>query len=151
MQVGGRGRRVPRGAARGVGAAVDAGIRVLAINDDVDTADHERWEERLTEALNHHARTNRYISQRIKRKHEALWEMGAVIGLLKPGYKRRASFPERMGEPAKGPFFDEIDPEWAPVIHEAYERIARGDLKSALLHARLVHCELKNLRFHIIF
>ena len=109
-----------------VGAAVDNGIRVICINDDVDTADKEHWEERLTEALSHHAQSNRFTSRRIKRKLEALWEMGAAVVPRKPGYERRASIPARMGERAKGPFFDEVDTEWVPVIHEAYERIARG-------------------------
>lgn len=110
-----------------VGSAVDKGIRVIAINDDVDTWDTEHWEERLTEALNHHARSNRFTSRRIKRKHEALWDAGAAIGLLKPAYRRQPSIPARMGEPARGPFFDEVDPNWSPVIHEAYERIYRGE------------------------
>jgi hypothetical protein len=76
--------------------AVDAGIRVVCINDHVATED-ELWQERLAEALNHHARSNRYTSQRIKRKHDALWEMGAAIGLLRSGYTRRATIPARMG------------------------------------------------------
>ena len=38
--------------------AVDAGIRVVAINDEVDTDDEENWEDRLYDAARHHARTN---------------------------------------------------------------------------------------------
>ena len=55
--------------------AVDNGIRVLAINDDVDTAE-EDWEDPLHEAMRHHARSNRYTAKRIKRKLEGLWRRG---------------------------------------------------------------------------
>lgn len=104
-----------------VGDAIDQGMRVLCLNDDVDTTE-EDWQDRLTEAAKHHARSNRFTSKRIKRKHESLWAIGAAIGLLKAGYLRRASVPASLGEPAKGPFFDDKDPRWEPVIYEAYER-----------------------------
>lgn len=107
--------------------AVDQGIRVIAINDEVDTADEENWGERLYEAGRHHAKTNQYTSKRIKRTHEALWDMGAAIGKLKPGY-RRVPFSEGTGtEPARGPFRDELDPKWQSIMEEAYERIARHE------------------------
>jgi hypothetical protein len=54
--------------------------------------------------------------------------MGAAIGLLKPGYMRKPSFPATRREPEKGPFFDKPDPKWAPVVREAFERIAGGEL-----------------------
>ena len=62
-------------------------------------------------------------SERLK----SLWEMGAAIGKLKPGYRRVPSHPATLNEPAKGPYYDELDPNWQPVIQEAYERIARGE------------------------
>jgi hypothetical protein len=106
--------------------AVDLGIRYIGINDDVDTAE-EDWDDRLREAMRHHARSNKYTAKRIKRKLEGLWRLGAAIGLLRPGYRRKPSVPASDHEPEKGPFFDEIDPTWAPVIHEAYERVTRRD------------------------
>lgn len=106
-----------------VGDAVDAGIRVMCINDEVDTADEEYWEDRLYEAARHHERSNKFASRRSKRALEALWEMGAAIGLLKPGYLR--TVPAAQSEvDEEGPSFDQIDPAQAPIIKEAYERIA---------------------------
>lgn len=106
-----------------VGHAVDAGIRVICINDEVDTMD-DSWQDRLTEALAHHARSNRFAALRIKRKHDALWATGAAIGLLRPGYFRVATTPASLGAKARGPFFDHKDPQWEPTIIELYERIA---------------------------
>jgi DNA invertase Pin-like site-specific DNA recombinase len=52
--------------------AVDNGIRVLCLNDDVDTSEPD-WEDPLHEATRHHARSNRYTAKRIRRKLEGLW------------------------------------------------------------------------------
>jgi len=105
--------------------AVDAGMRVICINDDVDTLD-DSWHERLPDALVHHARSNRLVAKRIKRKHDALWAANAAIGLLRPGYVRVPTTPARLGEPARGPFYDNKDPKLEPIIIETYERIADG-------------------------
>jgi len=110
-----------------VGLAVDREIRTICLNDFVDTSDAE-WEQRLRDAALHHAVSNRYCSQRIKRAHEDLWEIGAAIGLLKPGYRRDPSVAATAQRPAEGPFFDEVDPTWASTIRQAYERIAAGEL-----------------------
>jgi DNA invertase Pin-like site-specific DNA recombinase len=107
-------------------AAVDRGIRVLCLHDDVDTAVDD-WEDPLHEALRHHARSNRYTSKRIKRRLQALWQQGAAIGLLRPGYRRKPTCPATPTEPAQGPFFDEIDPLWAPMVYGAFERVARHE------------------------
>ncbi|MBW3595718.1 MAG: recombinase family protein [Planctomycetes bacterium] len=109
-----------------VGAAVDRELRVICINDYVDTAE-EDWEDRLHEAQHHHSRSNTYTSRRIKRAHDALWEMGAAIGLLRPGYRRKPTHPATAREPERGLFFDEIDREWAAIVHEAYTRIAGNE------------------------
>ncbi|MCA9070370.1 MAG: recombinase family protein, partial [Planctomycetaceae bacterium] len=105
--------------------AVDEGIRVICWYDFVDTAE-EDWDARLHDAQRQHAQSTRYTSRRIKRAHNALWEMGAAIGLPKPGYRRRPSVSATVRDPAHGPFFDEIDPEWESTAHEAFERIASG-------------------------
>jgi DNA invertase Pin-like site-specific DNA recombinase len=80
-----------------VETAYDMRMRVIAINDDVDT-DEEGWEDRLHEAANHHAKANRYTSSRIKRKLTSLWHSGAAIGLLKPGYRRNRPAEEFVGQ-----------------------------------------------------
>lgn len=59
--------------------AVDLGIRYIGINDDVDTLEDD-WDDRLHEAMRHHARSNKYTSKRIKRKLEGLWRQGAHCG-----------------------------------------------------------------------
>ncbi|MBL8829223.1 MAG: recombinase family protein, partial [Planctomycetaceae bacterium] len=113
-------------------SALDQRLRVLCINDEVDTADEENWEERLFDAARHHQRTNKYTARRIKRKHEALWEMGAAIGLVKPGYLRKASQPSVDGEPEEGPYFDEVDPRWTATVYEAFERVAAQESSTSV-------------------
>lgn len=106
--------------------AVDMGIRTICVNDMVDTAEPD-WEERLKEAARHHASYNRYCSPRIKRAHEELWDIGAAIGLLKTGYLRESSGDKDDEDDEDAPKFDRVDPKWAPIIQEAYERIAGGE------------------------
>ncbi len=107
-----------------VNSAVDQDIRVFCINDEVDTADEEYWEDRLYEAARHHERRNKFTSRQIERAHEELWEQGAAIGLLKPGYRRKPMYPSEDGEPESGPYVDELDPEHVPTLEQAYQRIA---------------------------
>ncbi len=109
-----------------VRSALDQGIRTICLNDYVDTSESERWEETLWEAQRHHAQANKYTIFRIKRNQAERWETGAAMGHLHPGYKRIPSYPATEREPAKGPFFDEVDPAWVPVIYEAFESFAAG-------------------------
>ncbi|MEW4451350.1 recombinase family protein [Bremerella sp. JC817] len=106
--------------------AVDEGIRVICINDFVDTAEPD-WRERLHDAARHHAQTNKYTSHRIKRTHEALWNLQAGLGKCRQGYSRRASYPATDREPERGPFFDSVNPTEAAMIKTAYEMVAAGD------------------------
>lgn len=110
-----------------VESAVDQGIRVFCINDDVDTADEEYWEDRLYEAARHHERSNRFTSRRIERALRGLWANGFAIGLPRPGYLRKPVNHPADGESVEGPFIDEIDPAWAAIIEEVFTRIAAGD------------------------
>ncbi|MDZ4819675.1 MAG: recombinase family protein [Planctomycetota bacterium] len=107
--------------------AVDQNIRVLCINDQIDTADEENWEDHLQEAQKHHQRANRLTIGRIKRGQVVRFESRAAMGPLRPGYRRIASVPATKRGPEKGPFFDEVDPTWKPVIYEAYKRSAVGE------------------------
>ncbi len=109
-----------------VRTAVDHGIRVFCIGDYVDTAELD-WEERLKEAARFHAVHNRYCSNRIKRAHDELWDAGAAIGHLLSGYKRISTVAASSDGKAKGPHFDEVDPQWLPVIQELYQRAAAGE------------------------
>jgi hypothetical protein len=110
-----------------VGQAVDANMRVICINDRVDSAEKDDWEDRLYECQQHHSRSNHYTIQRIKRAHEDLWNLGAAVGPLRTGYKRRHTVPATDRKPAQGPHFDEINPETAPIVREAFERVAAGE------------------------
>ena len=97
------------------GPAVDAGIRIICINDGVDTANDD-WENRLQEAQRHHGQDNFYTRHRIKRAHDGLWRMGAAIGLLRSGYLRHR---QDAANP-KSPKFDSKDPQWIETIREGY-------------------------------
>lgn len=72
--------------------AVDNGIRVICINDDVDTNEQD-WPERLYEAQSHHSRANTFTRRRLSRKIAGLWKMGAAVTALRPGMRRRPSRP----------------------------------------------------------
>jgi hypothetical protein len=106
-----------------VGLAYDKKIRTFCINDRIDSAAPvEDWRPRLQEATRTHARTNWYTSHRIKRQMEYLWSIGAAVGNLRPGYRRKPTIAATESERAKGPFFDEIDERWAPEILAAFEK-----------------------------
>jgi site-specific DNA recombinase len=107
-------------------SAVDAGVRVICPSDYIDTLDDD-WPDRLHMCQMQHARSNFYTRQRIKRVHDGLWARGAAVGNTVIGYKRRPTVPATETEPAKGPFYDEIDEEKAVVIREVFERIAAGE------------------------
>jgi len=107
-------------------SAVDAGVRVICPSDYIDTADDD-WPDRLHMCQMQHSRSNFYGRLRIRRAHDGLWAKGAAVGNTVIGYKRRPTVPATATEPAKGPFYDEIDPEPAAVIREVYERIAAGE------------------------
>jgi DNA invertase Pin-like site-specific DNA recombinase len=103
--------------------AVDAEIRVVCINDNIDT-DEDGWDDRLNDAARHHARANQYTRQRIYRRRLALWLMKAALTKVRPGYARRATTPATLRTPEKGPFFDQIDPRWVPVVEHSYQMVA---------------------------
>jgi site-specific DNA recombinase len=107
-------------------SAVDAGIRVICPSDYIDTADDD-WPDRLHMCQMQHARSNFFTRKRIERAHDGLWALGAAVGNTVIGYKRRCTVRATETEPAKGPFYDEIDPEKAAVIREVFERIAGGE------------------------
>ena len=107
-------------------SAVDSDIRVICTSDYIDTAD-EDWPDRLHMCQMQHSRSNFYTRRRISRAHDGLWARGAVVGNMVIGYSRKPTVPATETEPAKGPFYDEIDPEKAEVIREVFQRIANGE------------------------
>jgi site-specific DNA recombinase len=107
-------------------SAVDADVRVICTSDYIDTADDD-WPDRLHMSQMQHARSNFYTRKRIERAHDGLWARGAAVGNTVIGYKRRPTLPATETEPAKGPFYDEIDEEKAVVIREVFERVAAAE------------------------
>jgi DNA invertase Pin-like site-specific DNA recombinase len=107
-------------------SAVDAGVRIICPSDYIDTADDD-WPDRLHMCQMQHARSNFYTRLRIRRALDGLWARGAAVGNTVIGYKRRPTVPATGTEPARGPFYDEIDEEKAEVIREVYKRIAAGE------------------------
>ncbi|QDV20643.1 hypothetical protein Pan153_53190 [Gimesia panareensis] len=113
-----------------VGAAVDNDIRVICINDRVDTANDD-WQQKLEEAQRHHGQDNFFTRYRIKRTHNGLWEKGAAIGLLRAGYERYQKDPDQHNAPK----YDRIDPQWVEAIRTAFEMVADGQsLDTVALH-----------------
>jgi site-specific DNA recombinase len=107
-------------------SAVDAGVRIICPSDYIDTADDD-WPDRLHMCQMQHARSNFYTRLRIRRALDGLWARGAAVGNTVIGYKRRPTVPATETEPARGPFYDEIDEEKAEVIREVFKRIAAGE------------------------
>ena len=101
------------------GPAVDNDIRLICINDKVDTANDD-WPQRLEEAQRHHGQDNYYTRYRIKRTQDGLWAMGAAMGPLRPGYERNHSTPENH----KDPKYDRIAPQWMEMIRTAFQMVA---------------------------
>ena len=103
-------------------SAVDADVRVICTSDYIDTADDD-WPDRLHMSQMQHARSNFYTRKRIERAHDGLWARGAAVGNTVIGYKRRPTLPATETEPAKGPFYDEIDEETAAEVGEWLDAI----------------------------
>jgi DNA invertase Pin-like site-specific DNA recombinase len=106
--------------------ADDADIRVILPNDRIDTSEDD-WLDRLCDVQRHHQRDNYYTRLRLRRKIEGLWSQGAAVGPLRPGFRRRASRAATARDPEKGPFFDEVNQTWRPIICEAFERVAANE------------------------
>jgi predicted site-specific integrase-resolvase len=106
--------------------AHDQGLRVICINDAIDSLD-DGWHEEFQEAAQDHAYDNKKLRARIKRKHFGLWKMGAAIGIVKTGYTHVPSIPASHGKKAEGPFYDQVVEQWRPIIIEVFNRIANGE------------------------
>lgn len=106
--------------------AHDQGLRIICINDGIDSLD-DGWHEEFQEAAQDHAYDNKKLRARIKRKHFGLWKMGAAIGIVKTGYLHVPTIPASHGKKAEGPFYDQVDEQWRPVINEVFTRIANGE------------------------
>jgi DNA invertase Pin-like site-specific DNA recombinase len=109
-------------------AAVDADIRVIAINSHVDTAeDRRRWRMGGFFSAMQAEFRNDDTRDQIVRALEARWNNGYAVGSLKPGYIRIPTTPATQRDPARGPFRDQKDPQWTPVIMRTFEICAAKD------------------------
>jgi hypothetical protein len=109
-----------------VETAVDLKVRIICINDFVDTAEDD-WQQVLAEAQAHHARCNKLTRFRVGRAFSSRWDGILAVTWLRPGYLRIPSKPAVGKEPAEGPFTDQIHEAHAKVVAEAFERIAAGE------------------------
>lgn len=109
-----------------LGLAIDAGVQVVTINDNIDTKD-PKWRI-LSQIQAIHAELHLTdTSQRIRRSAEGRWAAGFAVNPLIPGYRRIASNPSADNPKQRGPYQDEKDEAWTPVIVETFERAARGE------------------------
>ncbi|MCA9054856.1 MAG: recombinase family protein, partial [Planctomycetaceae bacterium] len=83
-------------------SAVDHGVRVICVNDRIDTAD-PHWQDDVLRAQQRHTQVNEDTRARIRRSHRGLWELGAAVSHCRPGYRRRATHPATRREPERGP------------------------------------------------
>lgn len=105
---------------------LDRECRVICINDFVDTAEETAvWRPRLKDALREAEGSNHKLRCRLMRTIIGLWDKGAAVGALKPGYQRVKCDP-RTGQADNEASYDIIDERWASVIREMFERIAAG-------------------------
>lgn len=109
-----------------LGQAIDSGVRVMTINDNIDTKD-PKWRI-LSQIQAIHAELHLTdTSQRIRRSAEGRWASGFAVNPLIPGYRRIASNPTAENPKHRGPYRDQKDESLTPVIVEAFERAARGE------------------------
>lgn len=97
---------------------VDHGVRLIALNDHVDTAE-PGWQDRSIFSAWHHERSNRDTSERIKRTHRARFQQGGcaaipIYGYIKPPGARTDQDWQK-------------DPQAEPIYREWFERLDRGD------------------------
>ncbi len=124
-------------------SADDEGIRVITINDPIDTTNDD-WR------LNGHFASlkaeldNRQTRQRIKRARTSRWEKNFVVHhTIKPGYYRvsasaptstaRLRRPDYRRQPGydgardAGPFIEQLDKQWTSTIERAYTMCANDE------------------------
>ncbi len=96
---------------------LDHGVRLIAINDRIDTS-VENWQDSAFLATWHHERSNRDTSSRIKRSLNSRFDRGELIQSLPYGYLKPAN--------AKTDSDIEKDPAAEPVLKEIFRRLEGG-------------------------
>ncbi|HET6325195.1 MAG TPA: recombinase family protein [Planctomycetaceae bacterium] len=96
---------------------VDHNVRLIAINDRVDTVE-DGWQDGAFISTWHHERSNRDTSERIKRTLRNLFEQGGVCQTFPYGYIKPAN--------TKSDADVRKDPEAEPVYDEWFTRLEKG-------------------------
>lgn len=106
--------------------ASDARTRIICVDNGIDTADGS---SRLLAQV-HGLVAELFLTDtanRIRRSIDGRWIAGFAVNPLLPGYRRIATNPDALDHRRRGPYRDEKDETWTPVIVEAFERAARGE------------------------
>ncbi len=96
---------------------VDHRVRLIAINDHVDTAE-PGWQDRSIFSAWHHEKSNRDTSERIKRTHRNRFLSGGTASLSIFGYRKSPG--------AKSDDDWEKVPEAEPILREWFDRLDHG-------------------------
>lgn len=99
---------------------VDNDVRLIALNDAIDTA-QEGWEDRSIFSAWHHERSNRDTSNRIKRTHRNRFNHGGCLPLIIYGYEKKPG--------AKSDDDIEKLAEAEPIYKEWFRRLDEDDAK----------------------
>ena len=97
---------------------VDNDVRLVAINDHIDTAERG-WQDRSIFSSWHHERSNRDTSDRIKRAHRSRFRSGGCAAIPIYGYIKPPG--------AKSDMDWQKDPEAELIYQEWFERLDRGE------------------------
>lgn len=97
---------------------VDHGVRLIALNDHIDTWE-SGWQDRSIFSAWHHERSNRDTSDRIKRTHRSRFTQGHCLSLPIFGYRKQPG--------AKSDADLEKIPDAAPIYKEWFERLEKGE------------------------
>lgn len=106
--------------------AIDAEVRVLTASDGIDTAD-DKWrvmaqvKGMVGELFLHDT------AARIRRSKDARWANKNAVNPLMPGYRRMPMNPGADDPKKRGPFRDERDENWTPIIVKAFHMAAQDE------------------------
>lgn len=106
--------------------ARDCGTKIVGVNEGFDSDDPDAALKLLISGF-HHQQHNSDAARRITRAAEERWDRGYLMYDARPGYKKVPVDEELYRTKGRGPYREVRDDEMSPIIHEAFERIARGD------------------------
>lgn len=120
-----RAHRNPRHQYAFVQNAVDAETRVIAIGDNLDTAD-PNWETMLGTASLTHGLHVPHTRQRVRRTADHAFKQGGMVLKIKFGYRKLTEAEAASGEFGPIGLRIALDPEATPIIQELRGRLLAG-------------------------